>query len=121
MKRRTLSDTISDEHRRFIEQGTQQPQSVAAPVEIPAPIVEPEPIDEPTEMPVKKKAAEPKRSSTPDLPTVLVSQTYRLPAHLVKELTRVAFERKMDRIAPWSHQDIVADALDDWIRKHARK
>jgi hypothetical protein len=52
---------------------------------------------------------------------VLVSQTYRLPADLVKELTRVAVFRKLDRSAPWSQQDIVAEAIRDWLEKHASK
>jgi hypothetical protein len=30
---------------------------------------------------------------------------------LVKDLTRVAIERKLNRTAPWSQQDIVAEAV----------
>jgi hypothetical protein len=51
----------------------------------------------------------------------LNGQTYRLPADLVKELIRVAVSRKLDRTAPWSQQDIVAEAIRDWLEKHASK
>jgi hypothetical protein len=34
-----------------------------------------------------------------------------LPADLVKELTKTAVARKLDRTPPWSQQDIVAEAL----------
>ena len=58
---------------------------------------------------------------TTALPPVLVSQTYRLPADLVKELIKAAVSRKLDRTAPWSQQDIVAEAIQDWLEKHANK
>jgi hypothetical protein len=114
MKRRTLSDAVSEEERRFIEAGTPQSQTVSAVTHESPPIV-------PAQAPITKKAGERKRPPAPELPVVLVSQTYRLPADLVKDLTKIAVERKLDRRAPWSHQDIVADALRDWISKHAHK
>jgi hypothetical protein len=44
-----------------------------------------------------------------------------LPAELVKELTKTAVDRKLDRTPPWSQQDIVAEALRQWLDKHASK
>ena len=38
---------------------------------------------------------------------------------LVQGLSRVAVERKLNRTAPWSQQDIVAEAVREWISKRA--
>jgi hypothetical protein len=50
---------------------------------------------------------------------VLVPQTFRLPQQIIEELARAAVERKIKRRRPWSQQDIVADAIKEWLRKHA--
>jgi hypothetical protein len=52
---------------------------------------------------------------------VLVPQTFRLPQRLVDDLARAAFERKIKRRKPWSQQDIVAEAIKEWLRKHVSK
>lgn len=73
--------------------------------------------DEPSalkdEPPAPKKPATPRKAPTVAAPPgVLVSQTYRLPADLIKELTMMAVARKLERTPPWSQQDIVAEALE---------
>jgi len=115
MQRRSLIESLSEEERAFVEAG--KPQSrreTSSPVQqLPANNEEP---------PVPKKSPPAKKSPpTTALPPVLVSQTYRLPAELVKELTKAAVYRKLDRTAPWSQQDIVAEAIRDWLTKHASK
>jgi hypothetical protein len=52
---------------------------------------------------------------------VLVPQTFRLPQRLVEDLARAAIERKIKRRKPWSQQDIVAEAIKEWLRKHVSK
>jgi hypothetical protein len=52
---------------------------------------------------------------------VLVPQTFRLPQRLVDDLARAAIERKIKRRKPWSQQDIVAEAIKEWLRKHVSK
>jgi hypothetical protein len=42
----------------------------------------------------------------------------RLPAELPQALLRASLDRKLKRLRPWTQQDIVADALDAWLRKH---
>ena len=128
MQRRTLIESISEEEREFIEAGKPQrvtePQRAAEPTlqehtptvqETPPPV----PRDEP---PAPKKPSAPKRATAAvPAPTVLLSQTYRLPEDLIKELTKTAVDRKLARTAPWSQQDIVAEALREWLQKHASK
>ena len=52
---------------------------------------------------------------------VLVPQTFRLPQRLIEDLARAAIERKIKRRRPWSQQDIVAEAIKEWLRKHVSK
>ena len=52
---------------------------------------------------------------------MLIPQTYRLPQRLVEDLARAAIERKIKRRKPWSQQDIVAEAIKEWLRKHVSK
>ncbi len=44
--------------------------------------------------------------------------TVRLPAELPAALLRVAFERKLRRQCPFTQQEIVAEALRDWLHRH---
>ena len=114
MQRRSLTESLSEEERAFLEAG--KPQSTRKTV---LPVQQ---LVASKEQPVQKKPtpAEKLPPST-TFPPVLVSQTYRLLADLVKELIKVAVSRKLDRTAPWSQQDIVADAIRDWLEKHESK
>ena len=47
-----------------------------------------------------------------------VSMTFRLPADLPEQLIRISAERKVHRQAPSSQQDIVAEALREWLATH---
>lgn len=47
-----------------------------------------------------------------------VSMTFRLPADLSARLIRVSAERKVRRERPFSQQDMVTEALFDWLRQH---
>ena len=54
---------------------------------------------------------------TPTLSSTM-SMTFRLPSDLATQLMRVALERKLRREEPFSQQDIVAEALRDWMLRH---
>jgi hypothetical protein len=47
-----------------------------------------------------------------------VSMTFRLPADLPAQLIRASAERRVTRELPASQQDIVAEALRDWLRRN---
>ncbi len=49
------------------------------------------------------------------VPDSTVSMTFRLPADLPARLIQISAERKVRREAPFSQQDIVAEALREWI------
>ena len=48
-----------------------------------------------------------------------VSMTFRLPAELPSVLLRVAMERKLRGESPCTQQDIVAQAVREWLERHA--
>jgi hypothetical protein len=54
-----------------------------------------------------------------EVPTAgTVSMTFRLPSELSSRLIRVSVERKLKRQPPFSQQDIVADALTQWLARN---
>ena len=48
-----------------------------------------------------------------------VSMTFRLPAELPATLLRVAMERKLRGESPCTQQDIVGQAVREWLERHA--
>ena len=54
-----------------------------------------------------------------EVPTAgTVSMTFRLPSELSARLIRVSVERKLKRQSPFSQQDIVAEALTQWLARN---
>ena len=46
-----------------------------------------------------------------------VSMTFRLPSELCSRLLRVSLDRKLKRQRPFTQQDIMAEALNHWLKK----
>lgn len=46
----------------------------------------------------------------------LVGTSYRLPEDLVFRVMKASAERKIRRIHPWAQQDVVAEALNAWLK-----
>jgi hypothetical protein len=130
MKRKSLIEAVSPEARDFIEAGTPKPQFVQAQPEkaegeestalVPEPAKTVIASVEKKEMPVPSASDVHQPAGEIPLP-VLVPQTYRLPQRLVEDLARAAIDRKIKRRKPWSQQDIVAEAIKEWLRKHVSK
>ena len=108
----------------FIKEGTPQPQ-------FPKPAVEPvlvkselalaadeflEPAEEPSK-PARMRATAPKAETFVVGPG-LVFTSLRLPAEIPHALLRASFDRKLKREKPWTQQDIAAEALAFWLKKH---
>ena len=91
---------------------TQESFSVALPTTAPA-------MNPPPPLPHQKTmAVEPPPSLSVVVPAI-VSVTFRLPARLSVRLASVSAGRKLQRERPFSQQDIVATALDEWLKRHA--
>ena len=110
MKRKSLVDAISPEVRQFIEAGTPKPQ-----------IGEIEPVSTPEEKAPRPVAKQRVEAPEPEVAVPLITQSYRLPVALVSTLVRASMERKIARQKPWSQQDIVTEAISEWLQKHASK
>ena len=48
----------------------------------------------------------------------LVSVTVRVPRFVLPGLLLASVDRKLKRQRPWTQQEIVAEALANWLRKH---
>jgi hypothetical protein len=48
----------------------------------------------------------------------LVSVTVRVPRFVLPGLLLASVDRKLKRQRPWTQQEIVAEALTQWLRKH---
>lgn len=132
MKRKSLIEAVSSpEARDFIQAGTPKPQFVQTDSkeesveDAPATgLSETKAVEQRSEaeQPAKKRMPKqvPEEEEESPLP-IRVPQTYRLPQRLVEDLARAAIERKIKRRKPWSQQDIVAEAIGEWLNHHASK
>ena len=125
MKRKSLTEAVSPEARDFIQAGTPKPQFAQtqpekmeggeSPALVAEPSIKEKQIPVPAPVPVVNQPAG-------ELPfAVLVPQTFRLPQRLIEDLARAAIDRKIRRRKPWSQQEIVAEAIKEWLRKYASK
>lgn len=46
----------------------------------------------------------------------LVGTSYRLPEELIFKVMKASAERKIRKIHPWAQQDIVAEAVNAWLK-----
>jgi hypothetical protein len=133
MKRKSLIEAVSSpEARDFIQAGTPKPQFVQAdskegaaeealatgPLETKA-VEQRSEAQQPAKRRMPKQVTQTEEEESPF--PIRVPQTYRLPQRLVEELARAAMERKIKRRKPWSQQDIVAEAIGEWLSHHASK
>ena len=92
----------------MIKEGTLQPK-VEKPVLVPPNAKEVE-ADEPSKRPARKNEPEPVSEG-------LAFLSCRLPHHVAQVLLRASLERKLQRMRPWTQQEIMAEALTGWLRK----
>jgi hypothetical protein len=130
MKRKSLIEAVSPEARDFIEAGTPKSQFAqtdskeAAEVAQATGLLETKAVEQRSEahQPAKKRMPKQVTEEGEESPLpIRVPQTYRLPQRLVEDLARAAMERKIKRRKPWSQQDIVAEAIGEWLSHHASK
>jgi hypothetical protein len=90
---------------------------VAKPVPEPAPEVA---LAESPRPEVARPMKKPPREKQADFPGAvgLVSMTFRLPAEIPAGLIRASADRRLRRETPSSQQEIVAEALMQWLSKH---
>ena len=112
----------------FVKAGTPQPQIVSVTRENP---VQPEPASGKTTestpaVPPRFEEEERSRSTKPRIsrepePVAhpgLVSLSIRVPPEVPEGLVRASAERKIKRLRPWTQQEIVAEAITQWLKRN---
>jgi hypothetical protein len=94
----------------FIRGGSPKPQT-QAPV-LPEVATAKQPVEP---KPVSKPRKDPEKA--PD-PVVLVALGFRVPLEISQALLKISSERKLKRLRPFTQQEIVAEALSEWIKKN---
>lgn len=118
---------LSPEALAFVRQGNPAPQT-------PHPVVavrsEPRPLEEahPSEperkpAPAQESLPPSKASRTRAREPVLqeepaVSRSFRLPKSLTRTLLRTSTERRINRQPPWTQEEIVKEAIEQWLRRN---
>lgn len=119
MNRRSMSAAISiadPEIKEFLKAGVPAPKT-ARPKSGDAPPSS-EPSDPPLTAEKPKSAAKPVATRAEERPEAAVPVTYRLPERLVKAMIAASAERKIEKNKPWTQQDMAAQAIEEWLRKH---
>ena len=112
----------------FVKAGTPQPQIVPVirenPVQLePAsgktmestPAVPPRFEEEESLRPTKPRTI---RDPEPVAHPGLVSLSIRVPPEVPEGLVRASAERKIKRLRPWTQQEIVAEAITQWLKRN---
>jgi hypothetical protein len=114
------SPAVTPEILAIIDQGSPKSQVQKPAVTVDAVKVQaadaPKPIEAP-QQPAKKSAGKERGPETAGL----VSVNFRLPATIPPALLRASSDRKIKKIQPFTQQDIVAEALTDWLKKNGHQ
>jgi hypothetical protein len=123
VKRRSFEEGLSADQEAFLKQGRVAP---AAPKPKPKPRSKPQPKKEEPNM--SKPALKPKiiekfpgvPQAAPSSPTPAMwgNLSVRIDQRIAAAILRAVTERKIEGIVPTTQQDIVADAMVDWLKKH---
>ena len=109
--------TVTPDLLAIIDQGSPKPQTPRPPVAVDAVKVQtgatPKQVEEP-QRPAKAKVEKERGGDS----AALVSVNFRLPATIAPALLKASSDRKIKKIQPFTQQDIVAEALTDWLRKN---
>lgn len=113
-----LQPQLKPELAAIIKDGTPKPQTTL-PVFV-APVVAAKPAEPQAVKPVEAApqpqargvSPKPKANESPSL----VSVNYRLPEHLPTALLKASVDRKVRKVSPATQQEIVAEALTQWLQ-----
>jgi len=120
--RRTMSaalqpPVVPPEAIAIIQQGAAKPLTQNPVITVDSAKVQPatasKSSDEP-QRPAKPKAEKERGAES----VAIVSATFRLPATLPPALLKASSDRKIKKVHPFTQQDIVAEALTDWLKKN---
>ena len=124
VKRRSLDDALTPDEQNFLETG-KTAKAASKPKANPEATSKKE--NSPMASPALKKdfaeQSRPQMSPSTVLPQFTmagaVSLNVRIEPEISTALLRASMDRKIQRLDPFTQRDIVAEALADWLRKHA--
>lgn len=110
---------VSPEVLAIIDQGKPTPQVSKPAVAVDAVAVQPLAVattkpDEAPKPSTRTTAAKGRDAEK----NVTVTATYRLPEKIVDALFKASIDRKIKKITPHTKQDIVTEALNEWLKKN---
>ena len=122
VKRRSFEDGLSADQEAFLKQGTVAP---AAPKPKPKPRSKPQPKKEEPNMSkpalkpkiIEKFPAAPQAAPSP-APAMWGNLSVRIDQRIAAAILRAVTERKIEGIVPTTQQDIVAEAMVEWLKKN---
>ena len=113
-----LTSNLSGEALAFLKAGSPKPATeapVAAKPEV-GKVVE---VKEREAQGLKLvRAKTPKVEASASASGGLVSMSVRVPREIPDGLVRASAERKIKKQKPWTQQEIIAEALSEWLQKH---
>ena len=127
-KRRSFEDGLTADkemtarEKAFLKQGRAKPR--AKKKAKPTPKSQPRKEEPPMSKPAMKRQVvvesppEVSRIELPTSPPKVNFLTARIDSRIADALLRAATERRIQRIVPATHQDIVGEAMVDWLKKH---
>jgi hypothetical protein len=128
VKRRSLDDALTPEEQAFLNKGASTPSK--AKKKSPAKKPKPKPTPKQEETVMARPAVKEEFSSQPIAPVQqphiaagfsmpgVVSLNTRIDPEISAALLTASMQRKIQRLQPFTQQDIVAEALRDWLRKN---
>lgn len=128
VKRRSLDDALTPEEQAFLNTGAPTPAKPKQKASAKKPKPKPTPKEEETVMarPAVKEEFAPRHSAPSPQPQIpggfsvpgVVSLNTRIDPEISAALLTASMQRKIQRLQPFTQQDIVAEALRDWLRKN---
>lgn len=127
VKRRSLDDALTPEEQAFLNKGAPTPAKPKQRASAKKPKPKPTPKEEETVMarPAVKEEFALRHSAPAPQPQIpggfsmpgVVSLNTRIDPEISAALLTASMQRKIQRLQPFTQQDIVAEALRDWLRK----
>ncbi len=103
----------------LIREGRPTPQAVEPLVAAPS-VLEVPPKNERTKEPKPEEPSEKprKRTTEPETPVRSLSRSFRVPENLLIALLRASTERRIAREAPFTQEEMVTEAIREWLTKN---
>ena len=117
VKRRSLDDALTPEEEEFVRQSA--PKASKPKTKKPKPKKETPPMSKPAfKQEIPPSFSQPANEPGEQRAARTSSVNARIDPLITTALLRASFERRLQRQTPTTQQDIIAEALTQWLKKH---